>query len=179
MAQSGSLLVAGLTGILAVGGFLLVLMVKGIAGQGGKNPGDSQDMLLMTAGLIGLIAVLFATVGPAKVWTVTRRAAAALNAMTLRDLRVEAETDPLSFFAPAGSLSDVTFKVLDPSSQHAVADEISAKIWFRHRPTGKWVIFTPTTRDSVAAARAFRKSCGRKAFEVPAELAAYLKPVAE
>jgi hypothetical protein len=91
-----------------------------------------------------------------------------LDAMTVEQLRAEADANKPSFRVTAGNVSDVVIE--EPPNTFWSGDQsklgIVGFLRFTHRPTGKWKLQLLTRKDTRAAVRAFRKLLGKDNVEV-------------
>ena len=97
--------------------------------------------------------------------------AAALDPMTLDDLRAEVDADKDSFRVTAGDTTEA--RILPPYTGF-LADKTGpqpvGQLKFKHDPTGKWTLLFLTKPDARAAIKAFRRVLGRDGVEVELRL---------
>lgn len=163
-------LVATALAVGAVGAIAaFVVIARAISRNPSHNPAAAGSILLGVLGVIGLLAAGLIIVVPLVVRRIMQRAAE-LDAMTLHQLREQAEIDELSFQCKGEQASGVKFDLLELGGPSKGISAVGATLRFIHKPTGKWTLETTTTQDTRDALDAFRKALGHDNVTVEAAL---------
>jgi hypothetical protein len=158
--------------VAAAGGFvaLALVLARVVVRLALDNPSMAWDLVTMLV-VIGVGSIAFLIVAVASSVRLITKRVAHLDALTEEGLREEVGKDKRNFRATAAELSDVRIDPLTKSGVLGAAEGArTARLSFRHKPTGTWKLNLVTPRDTKAAVRAFRQLLGRDRVEVHVSL---------